>query len=152
MIVANTGTYLNFPRGTEEAFTFYKSVFGGDFLGPIMRHGDMSPADMPPPEGAPPLSEEDKQAIINITLPILNGHLLMGSDIPESMGMPLTQGNTVQIVLDPDTRAEADRLFAGLSAGGTVQDPMREMFWGDYYGAFVDQYGVHWIVNCTSKA
>src|SRR5687767_9754723 len=103
--MANTGTYLNFPRGTEDAFNFYKSVFGGEFQGPIMRHGDMLDA-MPLPEGAPPLSDEDKQAVVNITLPILNGHLLMGSDIPEAMGMPLTQGNTIQIVLDPDTRAE----------------------------------------------
>ena len=148
--MANTGTYLNFPRGTEEAFDFYKSVFGGEFQGPIMRHGDMLD-DMPLPEGAPPLSDEEKQAIVNITLPILNGHLLMGSDIPEAMGMPLTQGNTVQIVLDPDTRAEGDRLFAGLAAGGKVEDPMQEMFWGDYYGALTDTYGVRWIVNCTSK-
>ena len=143
--MANTGTYLNFPRGTEEAFTFYKSVFGGDFQGPIMRHGDM------PMDNTAALSEEDKQAIVNITLPILNGHLLMGSDIPETMGFTLTQGNTVQIVLDPDTRAEADRLFAGLSQGGTVEDPMQEMFWGDYYGAATDKFGVRWIVNCTSK-
>ena len=148
--MANTGTYLNFPRGTEEAFSFYRSVFGGDFQGPIMRHGDMLD-DMPLPEGAPPLSDEEKQAIVNITLPILNGHLLMGSDIPEAMGMPLTQGNTVQIVLDPDTRGEADRLFVGLAAGGRVEDPMQEMFWGDYYGALTDKYGVRWIVNCTSK-
>jgi len=66
--------------------------------------------------------------------------------------MTLTQGNTVQIVLDPDTRADADRLFAGLSAGGTVQDPLQEMFWGDYYGSLVDQFGVQWMINCTSKA
>ena len=144
--MANTGTYLNFPRGTEEAFTFYKSVFGGEFMGGIMRHGDV-----PPPEGAPALSDEDKHLVMNVALPILNGHLLMGSDIPESMGMPLTQGNTVQIVLDPDTRADADKLFAGLSAGGTVQDPLQEMFWGDYYGSLIDKFGVQWMVNCTSK-
>ncbi len=145
--MANTGTYLNFPRGTEEAFNFYKSVFGGEFGGGIMRHGDT-----PPPEGAPALSDEDKRLIANIQLPILNGHLLMGSDIPESMGMTLTQGNTIQIVLDPDTRADADALFAGLSAEGTVQDPLQEMFWGDYYGSLVDKFGVHWMVNCTSKS
>ena len=149
--MANTGTYLSFQRGTEEAFTFYKSVFGGEFTGPIMRHGDMLD-DMPLPEGAPPLTEEDKHAILNITLPILNGHLLMGSDFPEAMGHTVTPGNNVQIVLDPDTRAEADRLFGGLSAGGTVEDPMQEMFWGDYYGALTDKFGVRWIVNCTSKS
>lgn len=144
--MANTGTYLNFPRGTEEAFNFYKSVFGGEFQGPITRHGDM------PMDDTAALSDEDKQAIVNVTLPILNGHLLMGADVPEAMGMPLTQGNNVQIVLDPDTRAEADRLFAGLAAGGRVEDPMQEMFWGDYYGALTDTYGVRWIVNCTSKS
>ena len=149
--MANTGTYLNFPRGTEEAFNFYKSVFGGEFVGGIMRHGDVTPEDMPPPEGTLPLSDEDKQLILNIALPILNGHLLMGSDFPESMGVTITQGNNVQIVLDPETRAEADRLFAGLAAGGTVQDPLQEMFWGDYFGALTDKFGVQWMVNCTSK-
>ena len=145
--MAQTGTYLNFAKGTEEAFNFYKSVFGGEFMGGIMRHGDV-----PLLEDAPALSDEDKQLVMNVAFPILNGHLLMGSDIPESMGMPLTQGNNVQIVLDPDTRADADRLFAGLSSGGTVQDPLQEMFWGDYYGSLVDKFGVQWMVNCTSKS
>ncbi len=144
--MARTSTYLNFARTTEEAFTFYKSVFGTEFLG-ISRHGDV-----PMPEDAPGISEDDKNLIINIQLPILGGHLLMGTDVPESMGVTLNQGNNVHICLHPDTRAEADALFAALSAGGTVQQPLQVMFWGDYYGAFVDRFGVHWMINCESTS
>ena len=145
--MAQTSTYLNFDRTTEAAFNFYKSVFGTEFVGGIMRH-----ADVPVPDGQPGPSDEDKQLVINVQLPILGGHLLMGTDAPASMGFSLTQGNNVQIVLDPDTRAEADALFAALSAGGTVETPMQEMFWGDYYGAVTDKFGIQWMVNCTSKA
>ena len=144
--MARTSTYLNFKRNTEEAFTFYKSVFGTAFVNSIMRHGDV-----PVPDGYPGPSEADKQLVINVQLPILGGHLLMGTDIPEAMGIELVQGNNVHICLQPDTRAEADTLFAALSAGGTVEQPLQEMFWGDYYGALVDKFGVHWMVNCSSK-
>jgi PhnB protein len=144
--MAQTSTYLNFARGTEEAFTFYKSVFGTEFLGDIMRHGDV-----PLPEGAPELSDEDKQLVMNVALPILGGHLLMGTDIPESMGVTVNQGNNVYICLLPDTRSESDTLFAALSAGGKVEQPMQEMFWGDYYGSLVDKFGVQWMINCSSK-
>ncbi len=75
----------------------------------------------------------------------------MGTDAPESMGFQLTQGNNVSICLQPDTRAEADALFAALSAGGAVQMPLQEMFWGDYFGSLVDQYGVQWMINCSSS-
>jgi PhnB protein len=143
--LAQVSTYLNFAGNTEEAFTFYKSVFGTEFQG-IMRH-----SDVPLPEGAPPLSDKVKNQIINIQLPILGGHLLMGSDIPEEMGITLTPGNNVQICLLPDTRADADRLHAALAAGGTVNDPMQEMFWGDYYGSLVDKFGIHWLLNTPSK-
>ena len=145
--MAGTSTYLNFARNTEEAFTFYKSVFGTEFVGGITRHGDV-----PAPEGQPAMSDADKQLVINVQLPILGGHLLMGTDIPESMGVTLTQGNNVYICLDPDTRAEADALFAALSAGGSVQDPLQEMFWGDYFGSLVDRFGVQWMINCTSPS
>ena len=145
--MASTSTYLNFARSTEEAFTFYKSVFGTEFVNGIMRHGDV-----PLPEGAPGPSDEDKRLVINVQLPILGGHMLMGSDVPESMGTQLSQGNNVYICLDPDTRAEADRLFASLSAGGKVEDPLQEAFWGDYFGTLVDKFGIKWMVNCTSKS
>jgi PhnB protein len=144
--VARTSTYLNFVRNTEEAFNFYKSVFGTEFIGGIARMGDA-----PPYPGQPEMSDEDKRLVMNVQLPILGGHILMGSDSPESMGFTLNQGNNVYITLDPDTRAEADRLFAALSEGGKIEQPLGEMFWGDYFGSFIDRFGVQWIINCTSK-
>ncbi len=145
--MAQTSTYLNFAGTTEAAFTFYKSVFGIEFAGGIMRYGDGPMLD-----GQPGVTDADKKLIVNIQLPILGGHLLMGSDAPDARGYQLNQGNNVQIVLDPDTRAEADALFAALAAGGTVNDPLQEMFWGDYYGSLVDRFGIQWLVNCTSKS
>ena len=141
-----TSTYLNFAGSTEEAFTFYKSVFGTEFVGEIMRHGDV-----PLPEGTPPLSEDVKNQVINVALPILGGHILMGTDLPESMGITLTPGNNVYICLHPETRPEADRLFAALSAGGTVTQPMGEMFWGDYFGTLTDRFGIQWMFDTQSK-
>jgi PhnB protein len=143
--MAQTSTYLNFAGTTEAAFTFYKSVFGTEFSGEIMRHGDV-----PPHEGQLELSEADKRLVMHVALPILGGHLLMGTDVPESMGMPLTEGNNVSICLHPDTRAEADALFAALSEGGRVEMPMQDMFWGDYFGAFQDRFGIHWMIDCSS--
>ena len=145
--MARTSTYLTFARSCEEAFTFYKSVFGTEFEGGIMRYGDGPMLD-----DQPGVTDDDKKLIVNIQLPILGGHLLMGSDAPDARGYQLNQGNNVQIVLDPDTRAEADALFAALAAGGTVNDPLEEAFWGDYYGSLVDRFGIHWLVNCTSKS
>jgi PhnB protein len=89
---------------------------------------------------------------MHVGLPILGGHILMGTDATEEMGFKLVQGNNVYISLQPDTRAEADELFGALSAGGTVQVPMSEMFWGDYFGSLVDKYGVQWMVNTGAKA
>ena len=144
--MASVSTYLNFGRNTEEAFLFYQSVFGTEIQGPIMRMGDV-----PPQAGGPELSEEDKQLVMHVMLPILGGHQLMGTDAPESMGFTLTQGNNVHINLEPDTRAETDRLFAGLSEGGKVTMPLTEMFWGDYFGSCVDKFGVNWMFNCAEK-
>jgi PhnB protein len=145
--VAQTSTYLNFKRETEAAFTFYKSVFGTEFVNGVMRH-----RDVPVPEGHEGPSEEDKDLVINVQLPILGGHLLMGTDAPESMGFTLNQGNNVYICLQPDTRAEADRLFVALSEGGSVEMPLADMFWGDYFGSFVDKFGVQWMINCSAKS
>ena len=145
--MARTNTYLNFDRTTEAAFNFYKSVFGTEFIGEIARMGDV-----PPQEGMPEIRAEDKQLVMNVQLPILGGHLLMGTDATESMGFKLNQGNNVYISLEPDTRAEADRLFAALSEGGTVQVPMSDMFWGDYFGSLVDKFGTQWMVNTSSKS
>src|SRR4051794_29839312 len=127
--MASTSTYLNFPRNTEEAFNFYKSVFGGDFFGGrIARFGDI-----PPQEGMPPMAEEDKNLVMHVELPIVGGHKLMGTDAPESMGFTVNVGNNVYINLQPDTRAETRRLFDALSAGGKVTMELQDMFWGDYY-------------------
>ncbi|MEI7511149.1 MAG: VOC family protein [Candidatus Peregrinibacteria bacterium] len=144
--MATVSTYLNFANNTEEAFTFYKSVFGGEFLDGIHRF-----VDIPSHEGMPTLSDTDKNLVLHITLPILGGHLLHGTDAPESMGFTVNAGNNVHISLHPDTRAESDRLFTALSANGVVEMPMQDMFWGDYYGSFTDQYGIHWMINCSAK-
>lgn len=144
--MAKVSTYLNFPRTTEAAFTFYKSVFGGEFEGGIHRF-----TEVPPQPGKPPLSEEDKNLVMHIALPILGGHMLLGTDTPATMGFTVIQGNNVYINLEPDTRDEANRLFAALSEGGKVETALQEMFWGDYYGSFVDKFGIQWMMNCTSK-
>ena len=143
--MSRVSTYLNFSRNTEQAFAFYKTVFGTEYLTDIHRMGE-SGCD---PEK--PLSEEDKQLVMHVALPILGGHVIMGTDAPETMGLKLTQGNNVHLNLEPDTRAETDRLFAALSAGGKVEMPLQEMFWGDYFGSIVDRFGIHWMFNCTSK-
>lgn len=137
-------TYLNFPGNTEEAFNFYKSVFGTEFEGNISYMGDLPPEAC---EGMPPMSEETKKKVMHVCLPILAGHKLMGSDATKEMGFALTIGNNVLLSLHPDTREEADRLFAALSAGGKVEMPMQDMFWGDYYGSFTDKFGIKWMIN-----
>jgi len=146
--MAVVSTYLNFSRNTEEAFEFYKSVFGTDYMGDgIIRMGVV-----PPQEGQPPLSDEDKNLVMHVSLPILAGHVLMGTDAPESMGFSLVKGNNVHINLAPDTRKETDDLFSKLSAGGTVTMPLADMFWGDYFGSCTDKFGINWMLNCQEKA
>jgi PhnB protein len=145
--VARVSTYLNFNGNTEEAFNFYKSVFQSDFASPIARMGDF-----PPQPGQPALTDRQKQLVMNVQLPITGGHLLMGTDADESMGFTLNQGNNVYISIDPDSRAEADRLFAALADGGSVEWQISEAFWGDYFGSLVDKFGTRWMINCTSKS
>jgi PhnB protein len=145
--MARVSTYLNFPRSTEEAFTFYKSVFGTDYAAPIARF-----RDIPPQPGQPPLPEADLGLVMHVALPILGGHVLMGTDAPESMGFTVTPGNNVYINLEPDTRSETDRLFRALADGGTVEMPLQEMFWGGYFGSLADRFGIRWMFNCDSKS
>jgi PhnB protein len=144
--MARVSIYLNFVRETEEAFNFYKDVFGGEFEGGLNRMGEV-----PPTDGAPELSEEDKNLVMHVALPILGGFMLMGTDAPESMGFILNQGNNVYINLEPDTRAETESLFNALADGGVVEMPLQEMFWGDYFGSLTDKFGVRWMFNCTEK-
>jgi PhnB protein len=145
--MSSVSTYLNFNRNTEEAFNFYKSVFGGEFFGQgIMRMGDV-----PPQEGMPPMAEEDKKLVMHVELRILNSHTLMGTDAPESMGFKLNKGNNVSINLMPDTRKETKQLFEALSAGGQVTMELQDMFWGDYFGSCTDKFGIQWMFNCSEK-
>jgi len=145
--MASVSTYLNFARSTEEAFNFYKSVFGGEFVGGISRF-----RDIPPSDEMPPLPEEDQNLVMHVVLPIVGGHRLMGTDAPESMGFKVNAGNNVYINLEPDTRDETKRLFNGLSSGGTIEQELQDMFWGDYYGSCKDKYGVQWMFNCAEKS
>jgi len=144
--MAKVSTYLNFTRNTEEAFNFYKSVFGGEFVGGIMRFSDGPPCD-----DTTPLPEADKNLVMHMALPILGGHLLMGTDAPESMGFKVNFGNNVYITIEPDTREETRLLFNALSDGGTVEMELQDMFWGDYFGSLKDKYGVQWMINCAEK-
>lgn len=144
--MARVSTYLFFNGTTEAAFNFYKSVFGTEFTGPIARFGDA-----PPQPGQPAMSDVVKQRVLNVVLPILDGHLIMGADAYEPMGV-LNQGNNVSICLDPDSREETDRLFNALAVGGEVETPLAEMFWGDYFGSLTDQYGTQWMFNFSGKA
>lgn len=144
--MAQVGTYLNFSRNTEDAFNFYKSVFGGEFAGGISRF-----SDVPPMDGMPQIAAEDLNLVMHVALPILGGHLLMGTDAPESMGFNVNFGNNVYVSLSPDTREETKRLFDALSADGKVTQGLQDMFWGDYYGSCVDKFGVQWMFNCSQK-
>jgi PhnB protein len=145
--MARVSTYLNFPRNTEEVFNYYKSIFGGEFSGGGIRRLGEIPASA----NMPPLAEKDKNLVMHIELPILGGHLLMGTDAPESMGFKLNFGNNVHISLEPDTRSETKRLFDALSRGGKITMELQDTFWGAYYGSCIDKYGVQWMLNCTNK-
>ena len=129
--------YLNFNGNTEEAFNFYKSVFGGEFA-VVSRFKDI------PAEFKGPAHEDNK--IMHISLPVTGGNLIMGSDVPESMHK-VTMGNNVQISISPSSKEEADKLFNGLSAGGNVMMPMADAFWGAYFGMFTDRFGINWMIN-----
>lgn len=144
--MASVATYLNFMGRTEEAFEFYKSVFGTEYLGEIVRMG-VAPVQ----PGMPQLSEADQQAVMHVALPIVGGHVLMGTDMLESMGHTLTEGNNVTIMIRPDSREEADRLFAALSDGASDVMPLQDMFWGDYFGSFRDRFGIRWMVDVAGQ-
>jgi PhnB protein len=139
--MSSVSIYLNFMGNTEEAFNFYKTVFGTEFLMPPMRLGDA-----PPREGGPALSDQDKKAIMHVSLPIIGGTVIMGTDFLEVFGQKLVEGNNVTISLNPDTDEEADKLFAGLSEGGSDLAPMRQEFWG-YWGCAKDRFGIRWMFN-----
>jgi PhnB protein len=129
--------YLNFKGNCQEAFDFYRSVFGGEF-GMVARFGEM------PKEYRGGEDEDNK--IMHISLPIEGGNVLMGSDVPEAMPGSVI-GTNISLSLHPATKEEADRLFNGLSAGGKVVMPMGDAFWGSYFGMLVDKFEINWMIS-----
>lgn len=142
--MARVSTYLNFMGKTEEAFAFYAEVFGTELLAPIQRMGDV-----PMGEGGPQLTEAEQSMVMHAELPILAGHVIMATDMLESMGHELKIGNNVTINLEPDTREETERLYNALSDGATDQSGLQEMFWGALWGSCLDRYGIRWMFNCA---
>jgi PhnB protein len=133
--------YLNFNGNCEEAFLFYKSVFGGEF--PYIGRFK----DMPPQEGMPPLPKEMEDKIMHVSLQISKETAIMGSDTGGEWAPNFKMGNNFSISINTDTKAEADRLFNGLSEGGQITMPLQNTFWGDYFGMFTDKFGVNWMVS-----
>lgn len=139
--------YINFTNKTEEAFLFYKSVFGGEFTAPgIRRFGDM-----PAMNGMPATPPHLVNLVMHVELPILGGYILMGTDAPPEMGFSVTTGNNMHINLEPDTREETKRLFNAIADGGKVITALQEMFWGAYFGNCKDKFGINWMFNCMGK-
>lgn len=143
--MARVSTYLNFMGTTEEAFDFYRTVFGTEYLGPIQRMKDV-PAG---PDG-PTLSEAEQERVMHVELPILGEHVIMGTDMLESMNHELKIGNNTTINLEPDSREETQRLFDALSEGSSDCAPLMDMFWGATWGTCLDRFGVRWMFNYTA--
>ncbi len=133
--------WINFNRNAEEAFNFYKSVFGGEFA-KVIRFKDIASTEFPVPE-----KEEDK--IMQIALPIGTGTMLIANDVPEVLGRVNERENRSKIFVRAESKEEADRLFTGLSAGGEVEGSMGDSPWGTYAGMFRDKYGIEWIIECS---
>ncbi len=138
--MAKIHVYLNFNGNAEEAFKFYQSVFGGELF--IQKMKDTPMADQVP--------EAEQNCAMHIALTMPDGEILMASDIMESAGHKLIEGNNSYISLQSKSRAEADEIFNKLSAGGTVEMPMEDMFWGDYFGSFKDKFGIYWMINYSN--
>jgi PhnB protein len=139
--MANINPYLTFNGNAEEAFNFYKSVFGGEFA-VFQRFGEM-----PTQAGSPELSAEDKAKIMHVALPISDGHVLMASDTFGEHAESFILGNNISVSISADSKEEADKIFNGLSNGGTVTMPIADTFWGAYFGMCSDKFGIAWMVN-----
>ena len=140
--MATINPHINFNGNAEEAFTFYKSVFGGEFS-KIMRFKDIASAEFP-------VAENEANKVMLIALPI-GKNILMANDVPESMGKTNENENRSKISINAESRDEADKLFNGLSAGGTIEMPIAESPWGSYFGMFRDKYGIEWMVDFDSN-
>lgn len=132
--------YLNFPGNAEEAFNFYKSVFGGEFSA-LQRFKDTPQADK--------MTENEKNKLMHISLPVGAENILMATDAIESMGEKLTIGNNFSLTIETESKAEAEKFFNGLSAGGKVTMPLQDTFWNAYFGMLTDKFGIHWMINYT---
>jgi PhnB protein len=136
--------WINFNGNAEEAFTFYKSIFGGEFT-KIIRFKDLASSEFPVPEA-------EAEKIMLITLPIGSNSILMANDVPEFMGKVNENENRSKIAISADSKEEADRLFNSLSAGGNVEGPMGDSPWGTYFGMLRDKYGIEWMVEFSAAA
>jgi PhnB protein len=134
--------WINFNGNSEEAFAFYKSVFGGEFT-KVIRFKDLAGAGFP--------VTENEENIMLIALPIGKNNVLMANDVPEVMGKVNENENRSKIVVSAESKEEADKLFNGLSAGGTVEGPMGDSPWGTYAGMFRDKYGIEWIIEFSPE-
>ena len=143
--MTSVNTYLMFDGNCEEAFNFYKSIFGGEFpyIGKFK--------DMPPSEDGKKMPAGDAEKIMHVSLPISKETMLMGSDVGGEWSPSFSQGNNFSISINTDKKEEADRIFNGLSKGGVVKMPMNNTFWGDYFGMFTDKFGVNWMVSFNTN-
>ena len=136
--MAQINPHINFNGNAEEAFTFYKSVFGGEFA-KVTRFKDLASPEFP-------VSEHEENKIMHIALPI-GKNILMANDVPEIMGRTNENENRSKISISAESKEEADKLFNGLSAGGQIEMPIEESPWGSYFGMFRDKYGIEWMVD-----
>ena len=141
--MAQINPHINFNGNAEEAFTFYKSAFGGEFS-KIIRFKDLAGPDFP-------VSEKEENKILHIALPIGKGNVLMATDFLESMGQKMIEGNRYSVSISASSRDEASTLFNGLSAGGKIEVPIADSPWGSYFGLFKDKFGIQWIVDFDPK-
>ena len=137
--MATINPWINFNGNAEEAFTFYKSVFGGEFT-KIIRLKDLASSEFP-------VAEKDENKIMQMTLPIGKSNFLIANDVPEFMGRVSENENRSKISINTDSKEEADKLFSGLSVGGAVEAPIGDSPWGTYFGMFRDKYGIEWIIE-----
>ena len=135
--------WINFNGNAEEAFTFYKSVFGGEFA-KVIRFKDLASPEFP-------VAEKEENKIMHIALPIGKSNMLMANDVPESMGKTNEKENRSKISISAESKEEADKLFNGLSKDGKIEMPIDNSPWGSYFGMFRDKYGIEWMVNFTSE-
>lgn len=141
--MATTNTYLNFNGNCEDAFNFYKSVFGGEFTY-IGRFGEM------PESEDYKVAEADKNKVMHVSLPI-GSSILMGSDCGGDWAPTFKQGNNFSVSVSADSKEEADKIFNSLSAGGQITMPLENTFWGDYFGMLTDKYGINWMMSFNEQ-